>query len=216
VNKALRRRHRCKTDRPTPVWRKNLSHRFTGVCSENNRGFQDHRLNRLSQILLDSHEGNAGGKEKGIYLRLDRQRDATRNLNGIVHGEPNHANFALFVEAFLMMTHICLKDQQIDEAERYAEKALALNKSSGKAWEMKGMLAEKKKEYIAAANAYKRAWDISGHADLGVGFRLAVNYMRGQDPVEAIKVSRTILEGHPNYPKLKETVFLPCCAALRP
>jgi tetratricopeptide repeat protein 21B len=150
------------------------------------------------------------------YLRLDRQRDATRNLNGIVHGEPTHANFALFVEAFLMMTHICLKDQQIDEAERYAEKALALNKSSGKAWEMKGMLAEKKKEYIAAADAYRHAWDISGHADLGVGFRLAVNYMRGQDPVEAIKVSRAILEGHPNYPKLKETVFLPCCAALRP
>jgi tetratricopeptide repeat protein 21B len=150
------------------------------------------------------------------YLRLDRQRDATRNLNGIIHSTPTHANFTLFVEAFLMMTFICLKDQQIDEAERYADKALELNKSSGKAWEMKGMIAEKKKEYMAAADSFRRAWDLSGHADLGIGFKLAVNYMRGQDPVEAIKVSRAILELHPNYPKLKETVFLPCCAALRP
>jgi tetratricopeptide repeat protein 21B len=133
-----------------------------------------------------------------------------------VHGTPTHANFALFVEAFLMMTHICLKDQQMDEASRYVEKALALNRSSGKAWEMKGVIAEKKKEYIPAAEALKKAWDLSGHSDLGVGFRLAVNYMKGQDPVEAIKVSRAILEAHPNYPKLKETVFLPCCAALRP
>jgi tetratricopeptide repeat protein 21B len=163
----------------------------------------------------DSDLGNVIGKCK-CYLRLDRQRDATRNLNGIVHGTPTHGNFALFVEAFLMMTFICLKDQQIDEAERYADKALELNKSSGKAWEMKGLIAEKKKEYMAAADSFRKAWDISGHTDLGIGFKLAVNYMRGQDPVEAIKVSRAILELHPNYPKLKETVFVPCCAALRP
>jgi hypothetical protein len=75
---------------------------------------------------------------------------------------------------------------------------------------------EKKKEFLSAADAFKQAWDLSGHADLAIGFKLAVNYMRGEDPVEAIKVSRAILAQHPNYPKLKETVFLPCCANIRP
>jgi tetratricopeptide repeat protein 21B len=113
------------------------------------------------------------------------------------------------------VTAYYLNCQQIDEASPYVEKALGLNRSSGKAWEMKGVMAEKKKEYIPEAEALRKAWNLSGHSDLGVWFRRAVNYMKGQDPAEAIKLSRAILEAHPNYPKLKETVFLPCCAALR-
>lgn len=164
----------------------------------------------------DADDLNATIGKCKCFLRLDKQRDATRNLNGIIHGEATHSNFSIFVEAFLMMTYISLKDGQIDEADRYVERALDLNKSCGKAWEMKGIIAEKKKEFLFAADAYKMAWNLSGHADLGIGFKLAVNYMRGEDPVEAIKVCRAILSQHPNYPKLKETVFLPCCAQLRP
>ena len=44
--------------------------------------------------------------------------------------------------------------------------------------ELKGIIAEKKKEFLYAADAYKMAWNLSGHADLGIGFKLAVNYMR--------------------------------------
>jgi tetratricopeptide repeat protein 21B len=174
----------------------------------------------VTQALAIYEEGDGNdlrvvlGKCK-CYLRLDRQRDATRHLNGIVHGQPTHSNISVFVEAFLMMAFICLKDQQIDEADKYAGKALDLDKSSGKAWELRGNVFEKKKEYRNAADAHQFAWDLSGHSDLGIGFKLALNYMRGADPVEAIKVSRAIFKIHPNYPKLKETVFLPCCAALR-
>jgi tetratricopeptide repeat protein 21B len=150
------------------------------------------------------------------FLRLDKQKDATRLLNGIVHGEPSHSTFSIFVEAFLMMTFITVKDGQIDEAEKYVAKALALNRSCAKAWEFKGALGEKKKDYTAAAEGYRQAWELGGKLDLGIGFKLAVSYMRAEDPVEAIKVSRAIFAVHPNYPKLKETVFLPCCGMLRP
>jgi tetratricopeptide repeat protein 21B len=149
------------------------------------------------------------------FLRLNRQRDATRHLNGIVHGQPKHSHVSAFVEAYLMMAFIGLRDQQIDEAVKYTEKALALDKSCGKAWELTAIISERKKEYLNAAEAFRHTWDLSGHTDLGVGFKLAVNFMRGGDPVEAIKVARAILAIHPNYPKLKETVLLPCCAALR-
>jgi tetratricopeptide repeat protein 21B len=150
------------------------------------------------------------------FLRLGRQKEATRLLNGIVHGEASHSTFSIFVEAFLMMTFISFKEGQVDEAEKYVAKAIELNRSCAKAWELKGVLAEKRKEFLVAAEGYKKAWELGGKADLGIGFKLAVNFMRAEDPVEAIKVSRAIFALHPNYPKLKETVFLPCCAMLRP
>lgn len=150
------------------------------------------------------------------YLRLGEQREVTRSLNNIIHEEAAHQNFAVFSEAFLMMTYISIKDQQIDEAEKYVDKAIDLDRSSIKAWEMRAALFEKKKDYPSAADSYKQAWDLSSHTQLGIGFKLALNYMRAECPVEAIKVSRIIMEKHPNYPKLKETIFLPCCALLRP
>jgi tetratricopeptide repeat protein 21B len=150
------------------------------------------------------------------YLRLNRQRDATRSLNGIIHGEPTHATFSLFVRAFLMMAFVSMKDGHGDEAEKYAQKAVDMDKSCAKGWEIKGILAENRKEFLPAADAFRRAWELSGLSDLGVGFKLALNYMRGEEPVEAIKIARAIFAKHPNYPKLKELIFLPCCAALRP
>jgi tetratricopeptide repeat protein 21B len=150
------------------------------------------------------------------YLRLDRQRDATKNLNGIIHGTPSHSHYAAFVEAFLMMTHISLKENQLDEAEKYVQRAIELDRGCSKAWELKGVLAEKRKDYSVASTAFEQSWNLSAHCDLGIGFKLAVSFMRAGDPVAAIKISRLILAKHPNYPKLKETVFFPCCTSLRP
>jgi tetratricopeptide repeat protein 21B len=109
-----------------------------------------------------------------------------------------------------------LLENQLDEADKYVERAVGLDLGCSKAWEIGGQLAERRKDYVAAADAFRRAWTLSGKSDFAVGYKLAVSCMRGADPVEAIKVARFILEKHPGYPKLKETVFLPCCAALRP
>jgi tetratricopeptide repeat protein 21B len=150
------------------------------------------------------------------FLRVGRQRDATRHLNGIIHENPSHSNFSVFVEAFLMMTYISMKEERFDEAIKYVDKALDLNLSCGKGWELKAVLCEKQGDHKNAAACYREAWRLSGDHDLGIGFRLAYNHMKGNDPVDAIKVCRKILVQHPNYPKLKETILLPCCASLRP
>jgi hypothetical protein len=44
-----------------------------------------------------------------------------------------------------MKTHISLKDEQIDDTERYAQKAPDLDKSSGKELEMKDPSPQRKK-----------------------------------------------------------------------
>jgi tetratricopeptide repeat protein 21B len=131
------------------------------------------------------------------YLRLGRQRDATRNLNGIIHREPTHSTFDIFVESFIMMTHISIKENQMDEAEKYVQWAIEIDRGSVKAWDMKGTLADKRKDHSAAVDAFRRGWTISEMADLAVGYKLAVSCMRAHDPVEAIKVARIILQKHP-------------------
>jgi hypothetical protein len=51
---------------------------------------------------------------------------------------------------------------------------------------------EKRQEYKLSADAYRRSWELLGQSDLGVEFRLVLNYMK------TIQVSKTIFVNHPN------------------
>lgn len=150
------------------------------------------------------------------YIRLGQQTNAVRYLNSIIHSEMTHSDYSVFVEAFLMMSHISMKDNNYIDAEKYIQKALDLDKSSGKSWELYGIILEKRKSFIEAAESFQKAWDISSHNNLAIGYKLAQNYLIAKNPVEAIKVSRMIFTQRPNYPKLKESVFIPAIKDLRP
>ncbi|EAY13986.1 TPR Domain containing protein [Trichomonas vaginalis G3] len=150
------------------------------------------------------------------YMCLDQQNNVTRNLNSIIHSEPNISAIASYVEAFLMMTQISLKSGAIDEAENYIQQATDLDKSCVKAWEMTATIFEKKKDNIGASEALYSAWELTSKNDCSIGYRLAFNLMKAQNPVEAIKVARVILGKHPNFPKIKEQILIPCCAQIRP
>ena len=149
------------------------------------------------------------------FIRLNQQQNATRYLNSIIHSEPKPNEISSYVEAFLMMTQISIKDSSFDEAEKYVNQAIQLDKSCGKAWEMLASLYEKKKDYDAAATALEGAWKLTSQSDCYIGYRLAVAYMKAKLPVEAIKVSRTVLAKHPNFPKVKEQILIPCCGMIR-
>lgn len=149
------------------------------------------------------------------YMCLDQQNNVTRNLNAIIHEEPNVAAIASYVEAYLMMTQISLKSGAIDEAENYIQQATDLDKSCVKAWEMTASIFEKKKDNIGASEALYSAWELTSKNDCNIGYRLAFNLMKAQNPVEAIKVARVILEKHSNFPKVKEQILIPCCAQIR-
>ena len=149
------------------------------------------------------------------YMRLGQQNQVTRNLNSVIHSEPSVANISNYVEAFLMMTQISLKDQSFDEAEKWIGRATELDKSCVKAWEMQAQIYEKKKDHASAADALENAWKLTSNNDCNVGYRLAVNYMKSQNPGDAIKVARVILSKHPNFPKIKEQVLIPCCGMIR-
>ena len=148
------------------------------------------------------------------YMRLDPQQ-VTRYFNSFIHSEPTDANIACYVEAFLMMTQISIQDQSYDDAEKWIQQAINLDKSCVKAWEFTAQIAEKKKDHAAAADALENAWKLTSKNDANIGCRLAMNLMKSQNPVEAIKVAREVLQKHANIPKLKEQVLIPCCGMIR-
>jgi len=89
-----------------------------------------------------------------------------------------------------------------DLAEAELKKCLKYNKSTVKAEELMGLIKEKEKAYVDAADHYAIAWKMSNKKSGGVGFRLAFNYLKAERYVDAIDVGKDILKVHPNLPKV--------------
>lgn len=75
-----------------------------------------------------------------------------------------------------------------------------------KAEEYMGMIKEKERIYIDAANHYEKAWTMSNKRNAGVGFRLAFNYMKASRFVDAIDIGKDILKVYPDYPKVQKEI----------
>lgn len=85
-------------------------------------------------------------------------------------------------------------------------KVLKHNKSNVKAQEYMGLIKEKEKDHIGAAEHYKIAFEMSNNKNAGVAYRLAFNYMKASRFTDTIDIGRTILKLHPNFPDRKSVV----------
>lgn len=94
-----------------------------------------------------------------------------------------------------------------DLAEGELKKCLKYNKSNIKAEELMGLIKEKEKAYVDAADHYKKAWQMSNKKNGGVGFRLAFNYLKADRHVDAIDIGKEILKVYPDYPRVRETII---------
>lgn len=92
---------------------------------------------------------------------------------------------------------------KFDLAEAELKKVLKYNKSNVKAEELMGLIKEKEKAYVDAADHYDKAFKMSNNKNANVGFRLAFNYLKANRFVDTIDVGKEILKVHPDYPKLK-------------
>merc|ERR1712091_562577 len=84
---------------------------------------------------------------------------------------------------------------------------LKYNKSMIKAEELMGLIKEKEKAYVDAAEHYAVAWKMSNKKNGGVGFRLAFNYLKADRYVDAIDVGKDILRVYPAFPKVQSEVI---------
>jgi tetratricopeptide repeat protein 21B len=92
-------------------------------------------------------------------------------------------------------------------AEEQLIKCLKYNKSMVKAEEYMGLIKEKERIYVDAANHYEKAWQMSNKKNGAVGFRLAFNYLKANRFVDAIDVGKDILKTYPDYPKVHTDII---------
>lgn len=74
---------------------------------------------------------------------------------------------------------------------------------------------EREAIYKDACLEYERAWKLTRGNNPVIGYRLAFNYMKAKRYVDAIDVSRALLEKYPEYPKVRREILERCLNSLK-
>lgn len=144
----------------------------------------------------------------GLCLFIMKKSSDARNYLKTVVKLDYQLEFADFFEqAWTLMADYYISVNKYDLAEAELKKCLKYNKSNIKAEELMGLIKEKEKAYVDAADHYQRAFTMSNKKNGGVGFRLAFNYLKANRFVDAIDVGKDILKVYPNFPKVKSDII---------
>ena len=65
-----------------------------------------------------------------------------------------------------------------------------------------GLIKEKERAYVDAATHYEKAFEMSSRKNLGVGFRLAFNYLKAERMIDCIDVAKEVLKVNPAFPSI--------------
>ena len=102
-----------------------------------------------------------------------------------------------------------------DLAEGELKKCLKYNKSNIKAEELMGLIKEREKAYVDAADHYSNAFKMSNKKNAGVGFRLGFNYLKAGRFVDAIDVGKLVLANNPQTDRVQTDIIEKARAQLR-
>lgn len=116
---------------------------------------------------------------------------------------------------WLLLADFYMQASKYDLAADLLRRVLQYNKSSNKAHEYMGYIAEKEQRYREASNYLECAWKYGGKNNPIVGYRLGFNLMKFKKYAEAIDVCQSVLKAHPDYPKIKKDVLDKCMNNLR-
>lgn len=121
-----------------------------------------------------------------------------------------------YEKSWLMLADIYINSGKYDLAQELCRKCLNNNKSCAKAYEMMGAIMEREQAYRDASENYENAWNFTNESSASIGYKLAFNYLKAKRYVEAIDVCHKVLEKHPAYPKIRESILNKARASLRP
>lgn len=105
---------------------------------------------------------------------------------------------------WLLLADIYIQANKYDIASDLLQKVLKHNKSSYKAYELCGQIAEKETSFKSAAVHYEQAWKYSGKQKPNIAHKLAYNNMKSKRFADAIDVCQQVLKIYPDYPSVKE------------
>jgi len=144
----------------------------------------------------------------GVCLFLLKKSSDARNYLKTVIKNDYQIQYADFYElAWILIADYNISVNKFDLAEGELKKCLKYNKSSIKAEEFMGLIKEKEKAYVNAAEHYSKAWIMSNKKNGQVGFRLSFNYLKANRFVDAIDVGKDILKVYPTFPKVQSDII---------
>ena len=161
--------------------------------------------------LLKSDEGKDNAQLLLILalccVRLDQQTNAKNHLKRVqkLAYRPDQGEY--FEHSWLMLAGIYAGTGQTPLAEELCNKCLKYNQACGRAWETLGMIKESAGEWREAAEMYDKGWAHAAEQSPALGYKLAFNYMRAEQPAKAIDVCNKVIAKFPNYPKIKKEIL---------
>lgn len=107
-------------------------------------------------------------------------------------------------KSWLLLAEIYIQASKYEIATDLLLKVLKHNKSSYKAYELCGQIAEKEQNFKSAAVHYESAWKFCGKQKPNIAHKLAYNNMKSKRFADAIDVCQQVLKIFPEYPSVKE------------
>ncbi|POM60252.1 hypothetical protein PHPALM_30915 [Phytophthora palmivora] len=150
------------------------------------------------------------------YMLTKQQPKARNQLKRIAKMNYDQTLADEFERSYLLLADIYINRGKFDLAQELCKRSLTHNKSSGKAWELLGLVMEKEQSYIDAAECYQEAWTCEGEASAAIGFKLAFNYLKAKKLVLAVDVCNKVLDQYPDYPKIRKDILEKAYAGFRP
>lgn len=150
------------------------------------------------------------------YMLTKQQPKARNQLKRIAKMPYDQSLADDFERSYLLLADIYVGRSKYDLAQELCKKALMHNKSSGKAWELLGLIMEKEQSYIDAAECYQEAWSCEGEASASIGYKLAFNYLKAKKYVLTVDVCHKVLDMYPDYPKIRKEILEKAYAGFRP
>ncbi|KAL9899857.1 tetratricopeptide repeat protein 21B-like [Glossina fuscipes fuscipes] len=117
--------------------------------------------------------------------------------------------------SWLLLADIYINSNKWDMSEGLIARILEYNKSSAKAYELSGYIAEKSQQYRDAAKRYENAWNYCGRSKPHIGYKLAYNHMKTRCFANAIEICQQVLKLHPDYTIIRKDILDKCRNNLR-
>ncbi|TMW56987.1 hypothetical protein Poli38472_002912 [Pythium oligandrum] len=174
---------------------------------------------QLFMEILETHDRDYVPSLLGLataYMLTKQQPKARNQLKRIAKMQYNQQLAEDFERSYLLLADLYVERSKYDLAQELCKKALMHIKSSGKAWELLGLIMEKEQSYIDAAECYQEAWSCEGEASASIGFKLAFNYLKAKKFVQTVDVCHKVLDQYPDYPKIRKEILEKAYAGFRP
>lgn len=195
-----------------------LLHNFLQIASKQKYQIE-YALQDFTELASREEYQNLIGPIYGMataLVYLKQTQRAKNQLKRIARAAWNFEEAEYLERSWLLLADIYVNANKLDVAESFVERVLEHNKSSTKAYELAGFIAEKSQAYRNAAKYYNSAWHCGGKSKPHIGYKLAYNYMKTKKYANAIDVCQQVIKLFPDYTVIRKDILEKCRSNLRP